>query len=139
MPVRPKRYLFPCPLPSSTVSYLLLHALFTSISIDDNYSNRKHCRATVLQDISISALAIRHICNDGLFHYHGSHQSDILVSPLSLIRATILMSGRLLCLFENKQRDRAYGPPGTNEVALGLQVEAEDRTDGESTNFRYVY
>jgi hypothetical protein len=49
------------------------------------------------------------------------------------------MSGRLLCLFENKRRDRAYGPPDTNDVALGLQVEAEDRTDGENTNFRYVY
>uniref|UniRef100_A0A093VJ93 Putative transporter n=1 Tax=Talaromyces marneffei PM1 TaxID=1077442 RepID=A0A093VJ93_TALMA len=44
-----------------------------------------------------------------------------------------------LCLFENKRRDRVYGLPDTNEVALGLQVEAEDRTDGENINFRYVY
>ncbi|KUL83733.1 hypothetical protein ZTR_08642 [Talaromyces verruculosus] len=45
----------------------------------------------------------------------------------------------LLCLFENKRRDREYGLPDTNDVALGLQVGAEDRTDGENTNFRYVY
>lgn len=59
------------------------------------------------------------------------------LSPFSLGNNTNELQS--LCLFENKRRDRVYGLPDTNEVALGLQVEAEDRTDGENINFRYVY
>lgn len=44
----------------------------------------------------------------------------------------------LLCVYENKRRDRLHGVQ-TDAVESGLQLEKEDKTDGKNTNFRYTY
>ncbi|KAI9742135.1 MAG: hypothetical protein M1834_000525 [Cirrosporium novae-zelandiae] len=48
-----------------------------------------------------------------------------------------------ICFFENKRRDRVFGEVGVggvNEVVMvGLDVDREDRTDGENEGFRYTY
>ncbi|GME25672.1 Major facilitator superfamily [Neofusicoccum parvum] len=45
----------------------------------------------------------------------------------------------LLCVVENRRRDSLYGRPVTALEDPSLSTEAEDRTDFENTNFRYVY
>ncbi|CAH0057664.1 unnamed protein product [Clonostachys solani] len=43
------------------------------------------------------------------------------------------------CFIENKRRDREYGKPVESSVAVGLEVDLEDLTDGENHHFRYSY
>ena len=44
----------------------------------------------------------------------------------------------VLCIFENKRRDRLYGV-AQDEAAVGLQAERDDLTDRQNVNFRYTY
>jgi hypothetical protein len=48
----------------------------------------------------------------------------------------------VLVFMENKRRDKLFGKPNQSvqaAVAVGLETEALDQTDGENTSFRYVY
>lgn len=44
----------------------------------------------------------------------------------------------VLCLYENKRRDRKYGLPH-DQVQTGMDIEKEDKTDIQNHNFRYTY
>ncbi|KAF4301535.1 Major facilitator superfamily [Botryosphaeria dothidea] len=56
----------------------------------------------------------------------------------AIMAATGVLYG-LICVFENHRRDRIYGKPVAALEVPSLSTEAEDRTDFENTNFRYVY
>jgi hypothetical protein len=44
----------------------------------------------------------------------------------------------VLCIFENKRRDRLHGV-AQDEAVVGLQAERNDLTDRQNSNFRYTY
>lgn len=109
--------------------------------IDNLHSNWEHCRTSVLPYIAGATLPARNICLDGLFCYHGGHGRRVLVCDDTFIcqRYAILTYCRVLCFWENQRRDRLHGKPSMANVSVGLQVDAEDRTDSGNTNFRYAY
>ncbi|EKG12354.1 Major facilitator superfamily [Macrophomina phaseolina MS6] len=56
----------------------------------------------------------------------------------AIMAATGVIYG-LICVVENRRRDGIYGKPVAALEDPSLSTEAEDRTDFENTNFRYVY
>jgi len=45
----------------------------------------------------------------------------------------------LLVLAENKRRNKTFGLPDKDRVAISLEIEILDQTDGQNKEFRYVY
>ena len=56
----------------------------------------------------------------------------------AIMGATGVVYG-VLVLAENKRRNRTFGLPDKDQVAIGLEIDVLDQTDGQNKEFRYVY
>ncbi|TVY30249.1 putative transporter [Lachnellula hyalina] len=56
----------------------------------------------------------------------------------AIMAATGILYG-VLVFAENRRRDRVFGIPERDRVAVGLAIEDSDQTDGQNKEFRYVY
>ncbi|KAK0660551.1 putative transporter [Lasiodiplodia hormozganensis] len=93
--------------------------------------------------VSVAAFyAIGNIVGPQFFLESQSPHYSLGINAMMCCFAIMVATGMLyavVCIFENRRRDRVHGPPIAALEDPRLSTEAEDQTDVNNTNFRYVY
>ncbi|KAF4535375.1 MFS transporter [Lasiodiplodia theobromae] len=93
--------------------------------------------------VSVAAFyAIGNIVGPQFFLESQSPHYSLGINAMMCCFAIMVATGMLyavVCIFENRRRDRVHGPPIAALEDPRLSTEAEEQTDFRNTNFRYVY
>ncbi|KAF9638652.1 Major facilitator superfamily [Lasiodiplodia theobromae] len=93
--------------------------------------------------VSVAAFyAIGNIVGPQFFLESQSPHYSLGINAMMCCFAIMVATGMLyavVCIFENRRRDRVHGPPIAALEDPRLSTEAEEQTDFKNTNFRYVY
>ncbi|KAB2578837.1 Allantoate permease [Lasiodiplodia theobromae] len=95
-----------------------------------------------LLSIGICLPSIGNIVGPQFFLESQSPHYSLGINAMMCCFAIMVATGMLyavVCIFENRRRDRVHGPPIAALEDPRLSTEAEEQTDFKNTNFRYVY